>query len=125
MDERTEAAARHIVDSAMKVHRALGPGLLESAYEHCLEYEFGLRGVPCRRQAAIPITYEGLQLEVGYRLALLVAERAIVEIKSVDALIPIHQAQLLTYLRFSGHRLGFLINFNTALLKNGLKRLAL
>jgi GxxExxY protein len=125
VEERTEAAARQLVDSAMKVHRALGPGLLESASEHCLEHELGLRGVACRRQAAIPINYEGLQLEVGYRLDLLVDERVIVEIKSVDALTSIHQAQLLTYLRFSGYRLGFLLNFNTTLLKNGLKRMAL
>lgn len=109
----------------MKVHKALGPGLLESAYEHCLAYELSSRGLTIRRQVALPIVYEGITLDAGYRIDLLVNERVIVEIKSVDALTPLHDAQVLTYLKLSKLRLGLLINFNTPLFKQGVKRLAL
>lgn len=125
MDERAEAAARVTIDAAIKVHRALGPGLLESAYEHCLAHELELRGVPIERQVGLPIVYEGLQLEVGYRLDLLVDQRLIVEIKAVEALNDIHQAQLLTYMRFADRKLGLLMNFNQLRLKDGLRRFVL
>ncbi|RBP09751.1 GxxExxY protein [Roseiarcus fermentans] len=122
---RVEAAARICVDAALHVHRELGPGLLESAYEHCLAYEICRRGFPIRRQVALPIVYEGEKLDAGYRLDLVVDGAVIVEIKSVDALAPIHDAQVLTYLKLSGLRVGLLMNFNVALFKQGLKRFVL
>jgi GxxExxY protein len=125
IDESTEQVGRQIVDSSLKVHRALGPGLLESAYEHCLAREFALRGLSVKRQVLLPIVYEQETLDAGYRIDLLIAERIVVEVKSVEALLPIHQAQLLTYLKLSGCRLGFLMNFNVPLFKQGLKRFAL
>ncbi len=125
MDQATEAAAALAVDAAFKVHRALGPGLLESAYEHCLAHELELRGAHYRRQVGLPVVYEGLRLEVGYRIDLLIAGRVIVEVKSVDALADVHRAQVLTYLRFSNLRLGLLMNFNTPLFKDGLRRVIL
>ena len=109
----------------MKVHRALGPGLLESAYEHCLAHELNARGLAVRRQVAPPILFDGIQIEAGYRLDLLVSDLVIVEVKAVEALAPLHEAQLLTYLKLSGLRLGYLVNFNVKLLKQGLRRLAL
>lgn len=120
--EETELIAREVVEAAFRVHSALGPGLLESAYEHCLAHELDTRGMPVQRQAAMPIVYDGIRLDAGYRLDLLVGGSVIVELKAVEALLPIHEAQLLTYLRLSGCRLGFLINFNVKLLKLGLKR---
>ena len=123
--EEIEAAARSIVDAGLKVHRALGPGLLESAYEHCLAYELGRRGLRVERQLVLPIVYEDTKLDVGYRLDLLVADAIVVEIKAVDALLPIHEAQLMTYLRLSGCRLGFLLNFNVVLFKQGVRRFVL
>lgn len=118
MDDTAEDVARIVVDAGLKVHRALGPGLLESAYEHCLTHELSTRGLSLERQALLPIRYEGLELDAGYRLDLLVEKSVIIEIKAVEA-------QVLTYLKLSGHRLGFLMNFNVALFKNGLRRLAL
>ena len=114
-----------IVDAGLKVHRALGPGLLESAYEHCLAHELNTRGLGVRRQVALPILFDGILIEAGYRLDLLVDDLIIVEVKAVDALAPLHEAQLLTYLRLSGRRLGYLMNFNVKLLKQGIRRLAL
>jgi GxxExxY protein len=120
-----DASARAVVDAGLKVHKALGPGLLESAYEHCLAYELASRGLIVRRQVALPIVYEGTRLDAGYRIDLLVNEQVIVEIKSVDTLTPLHDAQVLTYLKLSKLRLGLLINFNTPLFKQGVRRLAL
>jgi GxxExxY protein len=120
-----EVVARQVVDAGLKVHRALGPGLLESAYEHCLAYELQSRGVSVRRQVAMPIVYEGLQLDAGYRLDLLVGEAVIVEVKAIEALTRLHKAQLLTYLKLSSQRLGFLMNFNVPLFKEGLRRVVL
>jgi GxxExxY protein len=120
-----ERLARIIVDSGLKVHRALGPGLLESAYEHCLAYELQRRGLSVDRQVLIPIIYEGATLDAGYRADLLVEHLIIVEVKAVEALIPVHHAQLLTYLRLSGCRIGFLMNYNVVLFKQGLRRLVL
>jgi GxxExxY protein len=113
------------VDAGLKVHKALGPGLLESAYEHCLAYELGARGFAVRRQVALPITYEGQTLDAGYRVDLLVADAVIVEVKAVDALTRVHQAQILTYLKLSRLRLGLLMNFNVELFRQGVRRIAL
>jgi GxxExxY protein len=117
--------ARTVVDAGLAVHRALGPGLLESAYEHCLAYELVGRGVSIRRQVVLPIRYQDTTLDAGYRLDLLVEDSIIVEVKAVDTLSRLHEAQVLTYLKLSGHRLGFLMNFNVALFKHGVRRLAL
>lgn len=123
--EAQDALGRAIVDSALKVHRKLGPGLLESIYEHCLAHELAKRHVPCRRQVPVPIIYDGERLDGGLKLDLLVGDAVIVEIKAVEKPNPIHQAQLLTYLKLSGLRLGYLINFNVRLLKDGIRRYAL
>ena len=117
-----EALARIVVDAGLKVHKALGPGLLESAYEHCLAYELNARNVPVRRQVALPVVYDGVSLEAGFRIDLLVADQIIIEVKAVEALSSLHEAQLLTYLRLSRLRLGFLMNFNVVLFRDGLKR---
>jgi len=121
--QEVERVAKTVVDACFKVHETLGPGLLESAYEHCLAYELGRRGVGMRRQVALPLVYDAVKLDAGYRIDLLVAEAIVVEVKSVEALAPIHQAQLLTYLKLSGCRLGFLMNFNVELFKHGIKRM--
>jgi GxxExxY protein len=120
-----EAVASGVVDAGLKVHAALGPGLLESAYEHCLAFEIERRGHGVRRQIALPLVYEGVTLDAGYRIDLLVSERVVVEIKTVESLLPLHQAQILTYLKLSGCRVGFLMNFNVSLFKNGLRRLVI
>jgi GxxExxY protein len=114
-----------VVSAGLKVHRTLGPGLLESAYEHCLAHELQSRGLRLQRQLAIPITYEGLKLDAGYRLDLLVENVIVIEVKAIEALTRLHDAQVLTYLRLSGRRLGFLMNFNVELFKHGVKRLVL
>jgi len=111
-----------VVDAAMKVHTALGPGLLESAYEGCLLHELHKRGLRAAKQVGLPVIYDGVQIEVGYRIDLLVEDLVIVELKAVDALAPIHEAQLLTYLKLSGKKVGLLINFNVLHLKDGIKR---
>lgn len=111
-----------IISAAIKVHKALGPGLLESAYESCLAHEFGLRGITFQRQVSVPLIYEGLQVDCGYRLDLLVADTVVLEIKSVERLLTIHEAQLLTYLRLMRKPVGLLMNFNTPLLRDGLVR---
>ena len=123
--ERADLAARACFNAALRVHKRLGPGLLESVYETCLAYELQKAGLPAARQVLLPVRYDGLEFEAAYRIDLLVDESAIVEIKSVDALAPIHEAQLLTYLKLSGLRLGLLINFNVPLLKHGVRRFAL
>jgi len=111
-----------IIGAAIEVHRTLGPGLLESAYEECLCHELRLRGIPFERQRPLPVTYKGLDLECGYRLDLLVYDAVVVEIKAVEALQPIHEAQLLTYLKLGGWKVGLLINFSVPVLKNGIRR---
>lgn len=125
MSEEGDRIGRLVVDSAIAVHRTLGPGLFESVYEACLAEELRQRGLMVERQVGVPVTYGEARLEVGFRIDLLVEKCVVVEIKSIDALASIHVAQVLTYLRFSGHRLGYLINFNSTLLKNGLRRLVL
>lgn len=112
-----------VIGAAIAVHRELGPGLLESAYEACLVHELRQQGVQIEQQIPQPVFYKGLQLECGYRLDLLVENRVIVELKAVETLLPIHEAQLLTYLKLRQLRLGLLINFNVPTLKNGIKRL--
>jgi len=113
-----------IVDAALKVHSALGPGLLESTYETCLLFELHRRGLRAQRQVELPVIYDGVRIDCGYRIDLLVDDAVIVEIKSVESLTPLHQAQLLTYLKLSGRKLGLLINFNVPHLKDGIKRFA-
>jgi GxxExxY protein len=111
-----------VIGSAIEVHRALGPGLLESTYEMCLCHEFMLRKIPFERQKAIPVSYKGVELDCGYRADLLIASRLLIEIKSVDAIAAIHEAQLLSYLKLGGWKVGLLINFNVELLKSGIRR---
>jgi GxxExxY protein len=111
-----------VIGAAIEVHRQLGPGLLESAYLECLSRELVLRGIPFEREKPLPLEYKGVYLECGYRLDLLVAGCVVVEVKSVEALAPVHDAQLLTYLRLGGWRVGLLINFNVAALKSGIHR---
>jgi len=112
-----------VVNSALKVHSALGPGLLESAYQACLAHELRKRGLEVATQVGLPVVYEGERLELGYRIDLVVANRVVVEVKSVEALHPIHQAQLLSYMRLSGLAVGLLINFNVLHLRDGIKRM--
>jgi GxxExxY protein len=111
-----------IIGAAIEVHRALGPGLLESAYEECLCRELAVRSIPFERQRPLPVDYKGTRLDCGYRLDLLVAGSVVVEIKSVSNLEPIHDAQMLTYLKLGGWKLGLLINFNVPVLKDGIHR---
>ncbi|MBV6496152.1 MAG: GxxExxY protein [Acidobacteria bacterium ACB1] len=113
-----------IIGCAINVHRALGPGLLESTYEVCLVHELSKAGLNVRSQVALPVVYDGIRLEAGYRIDLLVEDSVIVELKAVESIHPIHEAQVISYLKLSGKKLGLLINFNVNLLKNGIKRLA-
>jgi GxxExxY protein len=119
-----DSIAAGIVDAALKIHRELGPGLLESTYEICLEHELLKRGYLVERQKPQPVHYDGIMIEAGYRLDLLVNDLIIIELKSVGELAPIHHAQLMTYLKLSGKTLGLLINFNVPLIKNGIRRIA-
>jgi GxxExxY protein len=111
-----------IVNAAMKVHTALGPGLLESAYEACLNHELRKAGLKTLTQVPLPLQYDGIKLDVGYRLDLIAEDLVVVEIKAVDSLAPIHTAQLLSYLKLSGKRLGLLLNFHVLHMKDGIKR---
>ena len=117
-----EEIGKLVIDSAMKVHSALGPGLLESAYRACLAHELDLRGLDVSQEKPLPVLYEGAEISVGYRIDLLLNQKVIVELKAVEKLLPIHTAQLLSYLKLSGCKLGFLINFNVLHLKDGIKR---
>ena len=114
-----------IIGAAIEVHKILGPGLLESAYEECFCYELGLRSVPNERQKSLPLLYKGLLLDCGYRMDVVVDARVVVELKSIEKIMPIHEAQLLTYLKLSGMRTGLLFNFNVTILKEGLRRMVL
>lgn len=111
-----------MIGACIEVHRALGPGLLESAYEECLCRELTILGVKFRRQQPLPIVYKGVQLDAGYRLDVVVEDALILELKSVETLLPIHEAQIITYLKLSGIPLGLLINFNVPIIKHGIKR---
>ena len=123
--EEIERVAAQIVDAAFKVHTTLGPGLLESVYEECMAFELTRRGFLVERQMIVPIIYEGVQLDAGFRIDLLVNKCVLIELKAVEKLIPLFDAQVLTYLKLSGIRLGILINFNSKLFKDGTKRLVL
>lgn|GEM_PF-135086 len=121
----TEFAAKTLIDAAFSVYRELGPGLLESVYEACLCHELTLRGVAFQSQLALPVKYRGMQLDGGLRLDLVVENRLVIELKAVEMLLPVHEAQVLTYLKLSGHRLGILLNFNVPRIKDGIKRIVL
>ena len=134
MDSDTSAEKSHgardritsaIIGSAIEVHRELGPGLLESSYEACLAHELVIRGFNVIRQLAIPVYYKGISLDCGYRADLLVEDQILVELKTVDRFAPIHEAQILSYLRLSGKSVGLLINFHSYTIKQGLKRVVL
>jgi GxxExxY protein len=121
--EEIEQIAEVVVDAMLKVHRALGPGLLESAYQACLAHELRCRGIEVRCEVALPVKYGDVEVEVGYRIDMLVAACIIIENKSVQEMHPIYEAQLLTHLKLSDHRLGFLVNWNVILIKDGIKRM--
>jgi len=124
MMDRNELSGK-VIGAAIEVHKILGPGLLESAYEECLCHELELRAIPFERQKELPLEYKGVALDCGYRLDLVVANKLILELNACEALEPIHEAQLLTYLKLTGIKLGLLINFNVPVLKEGIKRLVL
>jgi len=123
--EMTETVATKVLDAAFLVHRALGPGLLESVYETCLCHELAKAHICFQRQLALSIIYDGIRLEAGLRIDILVDELVVVELKAIDGLLPLHEAQILTYLKLSEKRLGLLINFNVPKLKDGIKRIVL
>jgi GxxExxY protein len=116
------ALSERVIGCAIEVHRHLGPGLLESAYEDCLCFELGAAGLAFRRQVELPVVYKGMPLAAAYRIDILIADRLVVEVKSVERILAVHEAQLLTYLRLGGHRAGLLLNFNHAVLKEGIRR---
>jgi GxxExxY protein len=122
MSTQINLLTHEVIGAAIEVHRKLGPGLLESAYQECLCRELALRGIPFERERPLPLEYKGIRLQCGYRLDILVGGRVVVEVKSVKTLGPIHDAQVLTYLRLGGWRVGLLINFNVVVLKNGIHR---
>ena len=123
--EELDKIASIVVDAAFKVHKTLGPGLLESVYEACLLHELRLRGHNAETQVSVPVKYEGVVLDAGLRIDMIVDRQLIVELKAVEAMHPVFEAQLLTYLKLTGKRLGLLINFNVPLIKDGIKRIIL
>jgi len=123
MNEHLNKITGEIIHSAIEVHKNLGPGLLESAYQKCLQFELTEQNLVVREELPLPIVYKDIHLDHGYRLDLLVEERVVIEIKTVETFTDVHIAQLLTYLKLGGYKLGLLINFNVTLLKNGIKRL--
>ena len=114
-----------IINAAIEVHRTLGPGLLESAYEECLCHELSLRHIPFERQVQLPVTYKSVKLDCGFRIDILIPGKLVIELKAVEQLQPVHDAQLLTYLKLSGIRTGLILNFNVPLLRDGIRRLVL
>jgi GxxExxY protein len=118
-----EEIGHSIIGAAIKVHSAVGPGLLESAYETCLLYELEKQNLPVKRQVLIPIRYEDLTIDNGYRIDLLVGERVVVELKAVETVLPVHRAQLLSYLRLGGFKLGYLLNFHVVHMRDGIARI--
>ena len=120
--EESRALTEAIIGAAIEVHKTLGPGLLESAYGVCLFHEFSMRGIAFRKEVDLPIAYKGVKLDCGYRLDLIVADQIVIELKAVEQVTPIHEAQLLTYLRLSGYRVGLLLNFNVAVMREGITR---
>jgi len=120
-----DALSNKVIGCAIEVHRNLGPGLLESTYEQCLAHELKIAEIPFKLQFPLPVEYKGIKLDCGYRIDLFVDNSLIVELKSVDNVLPIHQAQLLTYMKLSGIKIGLLMNFNVQYLKSGIKRMVL
>ena len=120
-----ESLSKDVLGAAIEVHKILGPGLLESVYEECLSYELTQRGYKIERQKPIPVVYKEIKLECGYRIDILVEDKIVLELKSVDCFNPVHEAQILTYMKFAQKKIGLLINFNVTLLKNGIKRYVL
>ena len=120
MDEN--AVARAVVRAALRIHTTLGPGLLESVYEACVEYELLTERLAVEKQVAIPVRYKGVTMQAAYRLDLLIAGKVVVEVKALENLLPIHRAQVLSYLRLGGYKLGLLLNFNTVHMRDGIKR---
>jgi GxxExxY protein len=120
-----EALTEQIIGALIEVHRTLGPGLLESAYQACTAREFALRGFAFEQELPLPLEYKGVHVDCGYRLDFMVAGKVIVELKTVESLQPVHEAQLLTYLRLTGCKVGLLVNFNVPVLKHGIKRMVL
>ena len=120
-----EEVARQIVDAAIKIHRALGPGLLESAYQQVLAYELRKRGLVVETEVPLPLVYDGQRIDAGYKVDMLVEDLIIVENKAVEGILPVHAAQLLTYMKLRGCKLGFLLNWNVPLMKSGIKRMIL
>jgi GxxExxY protein len=125
LSAETESVASGAIECAFRVHRQLGPGLLESVYEACLLHEMKKSGIRFESQKALPVIYDNLKLDAGLRLDIVVHEQVLLELKAVETLLPVHHAQVLTYLKLTGLRLGLLINFNTVLLKEGIKRVVL
>jgi GxxExxY protein len=119
----TEKIAKSTIDAAFRVHTKLGPGLLESAYEACLAYELRRINLDVQTQVALPVIYDEIQIDTGYRIDMLIEKAVVVEVKAVDQMIPLYQAQVLTYIKLSGYRLGLLINFNVPRLRDGIQRL--
>ncbi len=117
--------SNRVIGCALEVHRHLGPGLLESTYEQCLAHELKMADIPFKLQCPLPVQYKGIKLDCGYRIDLLVDDRIIIELKSVDRVLPIHQAQLLTYMKLSAIPIGLLLNFNVKYMKSGIKRMVL
>jgi GxxExxY protein len=117
--------SNRVIGCALEVHRYLGPGLLESTYEQCLAHELKMAGIPFKLQCPLPVEYKGIKLDCGYRIDLLIDDSIIVELKSVEKILPIHKAQLLTYMKLSGISIGLLMNFNVEYIKNGIKRIVL
>ncbi len=120
-----EELTEQIIGAFIEVHKELGPGLLESAYEICVCHELELRGFTVRREVPLPVVYKGIKLDCGYRIDLIVNDKVVIEIKTVDKLIPVHEAQLLTYLKLSGIRIGLLVNFHSSVIRNSIKRMIL
>ena len=118
-----EELGRAIIGAAIKIHSVVGPGLLESAYETCIVYELERQGISVRRQVLVPIRYEGMAIDNGYRIDLLVGDRVVVELKAVEAILPVHRAQLLRYLRLGSFKLGYLLNFHVPHMRNGILRM--
>lgn len=120
-----ESLSKDVLGAAIEVHKHLGPGLLESAYEECFSYELVQRGYRIERQKPIPVVYKEIKLDCGYRIDILVEDKIVLELKSVDCFNPVHEAQILTYMKFAQKKIGLLINFNVTMLKNGIKRYVL
>ena len=124
-EAQRDSLTEEIISAAIEVHRALGPGLLESAYQECLCVELGLRNLRFVSQLELPVEYKGLRVDAGYRLDLVVADSVVVELKAVERMLPLHEAQILTYLRLGGYPTGLLLNFNVPVLKDGIRRMKL